>query len=561
MRLLIILILSAAICLPLLEAPFLSFDDYRYLQDVGEIKAGVPGALPKAMVVENRWDQHWWIPDGTAVRFFRPLVIVSYLFDDYFWKTEQRGPVVSNIFLHLLVVALLYGCLSKLFDSKAGAFLGALSFGLHPAHFENVFYIAGRTDTIAGVFFLAFFFVYLHYRDSQSTFRFLLLLLTAFLAFISKEYNVLLLPLMVLLDLLLSGRKNLFKNNGTAYLGTAVIFLCYCLLRSRVLGEGGSGGMPYPYFYLPAREGFTTRTLAILVQYFSSLSVGTTVQPFLNNAWELFNRVGIWELWLGVVAFIVILLSGFVSKKGVWLGFVVLLTLAPLLPLYSSARYLYLPSIGYCAVLGLLLGKLFSSSGSTKYVLFPLVCLFFLVVPALRLLLIYENFPKELTAKKTPAQYYAQLFKASDLALEPKRPVFLVDFPGNWATMQFFPDALDILLEDSLPPFFVLSQLPPKERDSFTKLKREAGGSIILSRAKGLFRTASNRGIGSFEPRALFVGDLIDKEIYQVEVLKIDEGVSQKIKVKFDDWHKIELGKFSRDAQGKWQLKKISFSS
>jgi hypothetical protein len=63
---------------PIFHNPQLEPDDYRYLEQVQNLRQDFWGNIFKVSVIENRWDQLWWINIHEKVRFFRPTVVLSY---------------------------------------------------------------------------------------------------------------------------------------------------------------------------------------------------------------------------------------------------------------------------------------------------------------------------------------------------------------------------------------------------------------------------------------------------------------------------------------------------
>lgn len=158
----VVAVATLGACLPAILNAFFDLDDYRYLLEVRDIDDGNPHAWRTAWIVENRWDQAWWLQTGTLVRFFRPLVAASYWLDARLGGLHPGGYVLSNVLLHLTAALLFCACLRRLLDRRWPAMAAAVAFGVHGAHWENVAYVAGRTDTIAAIPFLGAILAYLH---------------------------------------------------------------------------------------------------------------------------------------------------------------------------------------------------------------------------------------------------------------------------------------------------------------------------------------------------------------------------------------------------------------
>jgi hypothetical protein len=93
---------------------------------------------------------------------YRPLVLVSYALNYHLGGYNVHGFHALNILLHLICVVLVY----RLFgvfapDAKKWAWVLALGWGLHPLTAEPVNYISSRSESMAGLFYLAALLFYL----------------------------------------------------------------------------------------------------------------------------------------------------------------------------------------------------------------------------------------------------------------------------------------------------------------------------------------------------------------------------------------------------------------
>jgi tetratricopeptide (TPR) repeat protein len=87
--------------------------------------------------------------------YYRPLTSISLYLT---WRVFGENPLpyhLTNIFLHVAAVLLLFAILRALFpEQRVVAAVGAGLFAVHPVHVESVAWVAGRTDTLAAVFLL-----------------------------------------------------------------------------------------------------------------------------------------------------------------------------------------------------------------------------------------------------------------------------------------------------------------------------------------------------------------------------------------------------------------------
>lgn len=197
--------------------------------------------------------------------FFRPLFILSYLFDASLWGGSPLAFHLTNIILHasnsLLVLRLARQLLPSSADSaersaseaeQAGVALSAaLIFLLHPSHTEAVTWISGRADLLAALFGLLALSLYVSLAQTRETGRAVwlcVLLLVCFaLALLAKEAAICL-PLVMLSCSTRDGERR-----RRALLPVLLCFLllaCYLLVRRAALGAliGGYGASQHLNF-------------------------------------------------------------------------------------------------------------------------------------------------------------------------------------------------------------------------------------------------------------------------------------------------------------------------
>ncbi len=98
----------------------------------------------------------------------RPVVNVSYALDRAFWGFSSFGFHLTNVILHIIVVALFYGwCTRALSDARGDratrgpapvewpAFFAAATFGLHPLMGAATAYVSARSELLAALGVLA----------------------------------------------------------------------------------------------------------------------------------------------------------------------------------------------------------------------------------------------------------------------------------------------------------------------------------------------------------------------------------------------------------------------
>ncbi|MCZ7584227.1 MAG: hypothetical protein M5R36_13310 [Deltaproteobacteria bacterium] len=98
--------------------------------------------------------------------YYRPVITISYMIDYALWGLNPTGYHLTNILTHLGAVVFLFFILLRLFRGRALApFLASLLFAVHPIHTESVTWIAGRTDTVCGLFLFLSMGLYMRWAD------------------------------------------------------------------------------------------------------------------------------------------------------------------------------------------------------------------------------------------------------------------------------------------------------------------------------------------------------------------------------------------------------------
>jgi tetratricopeptide (TPR) repeat protein len=102
---------------------------------------------------------------------YRPVQLVTYMVDYLFWKLKPVGYHFTNVFLHILAALSIYGLILLLFKDKLLSFLASIFFVTHPIHTEAVSYISGRADSLAVIFMMVCFTLYVKQNNLQQSFK------------------------------------------------------------------------------------------------------------------------------------------------------------------------------------------------------------------------------------------------------------------------------------------------------------------------------------------------------------------------------------------------------
>ena len=316
-----------------LNAPFLWDDEYLVesnpaIRDLD----GVLGSFTQDLgaTVQERWG------------FYRPLQVLTYAWDYFFWGQAPLGYHLTNIVLHVAAALALAYLLGLVFRRVDLACLGGLLFALHPVHTEAVAYVSGRAEILSAFFvFLALIFYIRSYSRKNSVLN-VLVFLCFILALLAKENSLVFPVLCLIFHYVASSRPDVKK-----LVGLALVICAYLGLRYAALGAVGGG------------SGVTTSLGERGVGFLSAV---VTYVRLLFFPFPLHMEYGMpaFSLTDPHVAFGAILLAsiaacGFILRRKPVVSFGCLWFVGTLLPVsnlvplnaYMAEHWLYLPSVGF----------------------------------------------------------------------------------------------------------------------------------------------------------------------------------------------------------------------
>jgi len=303
----------------------------------------------------------------------RPVMNLSFAMDYRLWGLNPAGYHLTQVLLHAFNSMFVFLFLFWLLGSRRSSFLAGLLFALHPVHSEAVTAFLGRSELLTAFFCLlavgAFWFS-LRLSGIRTWFAYAGSLGAYALGCLSKETGIVC-PLLMLLVIWLvpkSAGERRPKSGIVRLLPFLAVAALYLLYRRSVLWE-----MTIPWW---------------------GGGLGQTVLMMLTVLWE-YARLLIFPLhlcpwyvtpvppsllyWKVIIGFLILLGSlGLVLflKKRFWVARVglgwILLALLPVSNVFPipgtmmTERWLYLPSVGFCWIMGWLLGRLWEGLKALK---------------------------------------------------------------------------------------------------------------------------------------------------------------------------------------------------
>lgn len=339
------------------------FDDTKQI-------AGNPALRSWSNVSRAFTSNVWSFQRGTLTRdiqlpYYRPL-FTAYLTLNYkLFGLWEPGWHLTNLLVHSLATVAVFFLIKRLSGQQMLATLAALIFGLHPAHVESVSWISGIPDPLAALFYLPCLLWYVRYRTEGDK-KFLIASVIAYgLSAMCKE-TPLVLPLVFIAWELTRAKatqnfSTLARELILPLVPYGVVAGAYLAIRLAVLGRitwehpfraqvlGSSIWMTVPYF-------FVIYLRHLVAPFYLSLMYGTS---FVTNAGDLR-----FFLPAALIAALLILLWLYRKKLSSQIWLALALIVVPLLPVLNPKvfhyeyiiqdRYLYLPSIGFCYLIAIL---------------------------------------------------------------------------------------------------------------------------------------------------------------------------------------------------------------
>lgn len=343
-------------------------DDSGVLKDNWVVKRGIEG-IPLILKTPYRYGVSMLTDD-----LYRPLSMVMFAVE---WQISPNTPALShfiNVLFYALSCSLLLIVLRKLF-TKYNPLLplfACILWMAHPVHTEVVANIKSR-DEIMSVFFLLLTTLwFLEYLNKGKTGYLLGAICAYFLGFFSKEGIITFLVIFPIIGWYYTpARLNKILLASASFLIPAII---YILVRHVILSTYAkpTPSIPVPDNLLVAALDIGTRkatTILILGKY-----LGLLLIPYQLVSDYSYNQIPIvgWTNPLALLSFLVYAAGiGFMVWKirtkspavfGILLFLVTMSIYSNLFILIGSSfaeRFLYLPSLGFCILLGWLILRLF----------------------------------------------------------------------------------------------------------------------------------------------------------------------------------------------------------
>lgn len=302
--------------------------------------------------------------------YYRPLFTVYFTVGYQLFGLWEPGWHLMNLLVHTTATVLVYRVLRRLGGGVAVAGFAALLFGVHPAHVESVSWISGIPDPLAALFYLPALLWYVRHRqEGAGGVRWLALSITFFaLSLLCKETAIVLPAVLAAWELARGGGDGwAARARGAAirvapYVAVAVFYLP---LRYAVLGKFG---WKHPFMTNVPDWAIWMTVPQVVVRYLQHLAAPFNLSLYYGTSFVKGASDASFVLPALILLALAALLWLFRRRLSAHMWVALVMLFAPLLPVLNlkvfhqeyivQDRYLYLPSVGFCYLVALLLARL-----------------------------------------------------------------------------------------------------------------------------------------------------------------------------------------------------------
>ncbi len=292
--------------------------------------------------------------------YYRPLLNLSYWLDYKVWGMWAPGFRTTNLILHILCSFVIYRFLLLLTNDRELSIWCTLIFAVHPVNTEAVSWVTSRNNILATLFALSAHSIYIKAQEKESKTPFLITSAVFYgCAVFSKEFGIMLLPILFLYKKLVRKTKTRLREDATEFIPFFLFLVLYFILRQKatsawVVTEGLGNIWSRVYFtpYLIAAN-----LKMILLPYNLHSFIIKYPEGYLN-----------WQIGLGSSVVILLVCFVFRFRRNRLFVYSVLSFIVALFPILNvvptsgislfSMRWLYFPMVFLTPALATLLKSL-----------------------------------------------------------------------------------------------------------------------------------------------------------------------------------------------------------
>lgn len=173
---------------PVVHNGFIGFDDPAYVTGNQHVRSGLT------------WNTVTWAWRSTEHANWHPLTWLSHALDYQFFGLNPAGHHFVNVFLHSIVVIVLFLSLEAMTGCSWRSLAVAALFALHPMNVQSVAWISERKNLLSTLFFVFALLAYYWYVRRPTSKRYLVVTLCFVFGLMSKPIIITLPFILLLLD-------------------------------------------------------------------------------------------------------------------------------------------------------------------------------------------------------------------------------------------------------------------------------------------------------------------------------------------------------------------------
>ena len=346
-------------------------DDFGLIKDNTQTKKGI-SAIPEIFKSSYRYGMNI-----TDYQLYRPLTKAMFAFE---WDVAPDNPALGHwlnvLFFSLLCYILFRVLNSYMNNSLLVPFIASLLFASHPLHSEVVANIKGRDEIISFLFCLLALWSLRVYVTKDSTRAFIIGVVCYFIALFAKESAITFLAITPLFFYFFTNaKKEKYFKSIAAMSFCTILFL---LIRRKVLGD--------TITLIPMEDNSLVAIKNILLQkanaiYLLGVYLKLMVLPFpliSDGSYNHFPPVGFtsWKFLIPLTIFLfaaVFAILNFKKKNVVSFSIIYFFVTASivsnviiLIGTNYGERLMFVPSLGFCILIAVLISRVFSVSTIDK---------------------------------------------------------------------------------------------------------------------------------------------------------------------------------------------------
>lgn len=294
-------------------------------------------------------DWHYFLDVNKASPYFTPMGNVLFYAMHKVFGLEPLWYHACILALHALNAFLVYCLAIRILGSNLPAFLAALLFGVFPAHVDGVVYVATIHHTLATAFILLSFLSFTRFVHTERKRHFYLMLIFSALGLLTKQIACVI-PALCAGYEYVALRKRMSKSSLVKYIPLAFGLAIYLGVNGAVNKANAAYAPIHATYYIVDHH-----IIGSYVEYlrFMTFPVDSMVSAVAERFLPLVQTVYPYLRAFLFIVFLALVAHGAVKRREI--RFALLWVSAALLPSLPfvfppQSRYVYLASIGFCAI-------------------------------------------------------------------------------------------------------------------------------------------------------------------------------------------------------------------